>query len=51
MNKMPDTKIIEPLVEEEEINELPDIKNLPKESPFVEEKIEPKEVERVNYNM
>ena len=45
MNKMPDTTIIEPMVEREvEINELPDIKKLPKQSPFVDDK--PKTINR-----
>ena len=50
MNKLPDTTIIE-VVEDEEENELMDIKNVPKESPFEEE---PKPVvvqEKVNYSM
>jgi len=54
MNKLPDTTIIE-VVEDEEENELMDIKNVPKESPFEEE---PKPVasgasavEQVNYSM
>ncbi len=50
MNKMPDTTIIEPMVEEEE-NTLPDIKTLPKPSPFVEEKKQEVSEERINLNM
>ena len=52
MNKMPDTTIIEPMVEEVEINELQDIKKLPKPSPFVDDK--PKqltEVDNINLTM
>jgi len=51
MNKMPDTKIIEPVDENiEEEEKLPDIKNLPKESPFVRQ--EKQEIqEKINYNM
>ena len=51
MNKMPDTKIIEPVDEDiEEEQKLPDIKSLPKESPFVQE--EKQEIqEKINYNM
>ncbi len=52
MNKMPDTTIIEPMVEEVEINELQDIKKIPKPSPFVDDK--PKqltEVDNINLTM
>ena len=45
---MPDTKIDEIVVEPEIVEELPDIKNLPKESPF--ETKEEKE-DNVDYNM
>lgn len=50
MNKMPDTTIIEPMIEEEE-NTLPDIKTLPKPSPFVEEKKPELSEEKINLNM
>jgi len=50
MNKMPDTKIDE-IVVEPIVEELPDIRNLPKQSPFETKEEEKEEEDNVDYNM